>query len=58
MSGTATAAGVTLKVAEGRPQDAGRCLARLDPADPARLGAATGTVVQIEGKRMLEVGSK
>src|ERR687898_969813 len=49
---TAPATDLTLKVAEGRPQDAGRCLARLDPADMTRLGAAAGTVVQIEGKRV------
>src|SRR5688572_11458543 len=48
---TATAA-VTLKVAEGRPHDAGRCLARLDPADLARLAAPAGTVVQIAGKKI------
>ena len=46
-----TGAIATLKVAEGRPQDAGRGLARLDPADMARLGAAAGTVVQISGTR-------
>ena len=51
MTATATAADVTLKVAEGRPQDAGRGLARLDPADMARLGAAAGAVVQISGNR-------
>ena len=51
MVGTASVAGVTLKVAEGRPQDAGRSLARLDPADMTRLSAAPGTIVQIEGKR-------
>ncbi len=51
MVGTASVASVTLKVAEGRPQDAGRSLARLDPADMAWLSAAPGTIVQIEGKR-------
>jgi transitional endoplasmic reticulum ATPase len=51
MVGTASVASLTLKVAEGRPQDAGRSLARLDPADMARLSAAAGTIVQIEGKR-------
>ncbi|HEY3162361.1 MAG TPA: CDC48 family AAA ATPase [Vicinamibacterales bacterium] len=51
MVGTASVASLTLKVAEGRPQDAGRSLARLDPADMARLSAPAGTIVQIEGKR-------
>ncbi len=52
MAGTATTVGVTLKVAEGRPQDAGRGLARLDPADMVRLAAAAGTIVQITGKKV------
>ena len=52
MSATTTVAGVTLKVAEGRPQDAGRALARLDPADMTRLGAGAGTIVQIAGRRV------
>ena len=52
MTATATAADVILKVAEGRPQDAGRGVARLDPADMTRLGAAAGTVVQISGTRV------
>jgi transitional endoplasmic reticulum ATPase len=47
----ATATDLTLKVAEGRPQDAGRGLARLDPADMARLGATVGAVVQISATR-------
>jgi transitional endoplasmic reticulum ATPase len=49
MTATST---VTLKVAEGRPQDAGRSLARLDPAELTRLGITPGAVVQIEGKRV------
>ena len=52
MTATATVADISLKVAEGRPQDAGRGLARLDPADMTRLGAAAGTVVQISGTRV------
>src|ERR1043165_2895018 len=52
MAGPASAGGLTLEVAEGRPQDAGRSLARLDPADMARLSAPAGTIVQIEGKRI------
>ena len=51
MVGMASVASVTLKVAEGRPQDAGRSLARLDPADMARLSAPAGTIIQVEGKR-------
>ena len=51
MSTTAPPTTVTVKVVEGRPHDAGRCLARLDPADMTRLGTAPGGVVQIEGKR-------
>ena len=52
MTATAAVADISLKVAEGRPQDAGRGLARLDPADMTRLGAAAGTVVQISGTRV------
>jgi transitional endoplasmic reticulum ATPase len=48
----AVAASLTLKVAEGRPQDAGRSLARLDPADMAALAAPAGAIVQITGKRV------
>src|SRR5919197_1592587 len=48
---TTTSAAVVLKVVEGRPQDAGRGLARLDPADIARLGASAGSIVQITGKK-------
>lgn len=48
---TATVADVTLKVAEGRPQDAGRGLARLDPADMLRLAVTAGAVVQVSGTR-------
>jgi transitional endoplasmic reticulum ATPase len=41
-----------LKAAEARPKDLGRGLARLDPADMARLGVAAGDVVELQGKRM------
>jgi transitional endoplasmic reticulum ATPase len=51
MPGTATVS-LILKVAEGRPQDAGRSLARLDPADMVALSAAAGAIVQITGKRV------
>jgi transitional endoplasmic reticulum ATPase len=40
-----------LKVAEAMPKDLGRGLARLDPADLARLGVEVGEVVEIVGKR-------
>ncbi|ADV61020.1 AAA family ATPase, CDC48 subfamily [Isosphaera pallida ATCC 43644] len=39
------------KVAEARPRDQGRGLARLDPADLEALGAAPGAVVEIVGTR-------
>src|SRR5262249_54636799 len=52
MPAAVDAAIVTLKIAEGRPQDAGRGLARIDPADMAQLGAGAGTVVQIAGKKI------
>ena len=41
-----------LKVTEARPKDLGRGLARLDPADMARLGVGVGDVVEVVGKRM------
>lgn len=40
-----------LKVAEAMPKDLGRGLARLDPADLARLGVEVGEVIEIIGKR-------
>jgi transitional endoplasmic reticulum ATPase len=40
-----------LKVSEAMPKDLGRGLARLDPADLARLGVEVGEVVEILGKR-------
>ena len=46
---------LTLKVAEGRPHDAGRGLARLDPADLARLSATPGTIIQVAAKRIAAV---
>ena len=49
---TVAAPAVTLTVTEGRRQDAGRGLARLDPADMMALGAGAGAVVQIAGKRI------
>ncbi len=40
-----------LVVAGARAEDAGRGVARLDPADLARMGAATGAVIAISGSR-------
>lgn len=42
---------LTLKVAETRPRDVGRGIARMDPKDLKILGCEVGDVVQIEGKR-------
>ncbi len=40
-----------LKVAEALGKDVGRGLARLDPADMAKLGVEVGDIVEIVGKR-------
>ncbi|MBM4079986.1 MAG: AAA family ATPase, partial [Planctomycetes bacterium] len=40
-----------LKVSEAPAKDLGRGLARLDPADMAKLEAEIGDIVQIAGKR-------
>jgi len=42
---------LSLSVAVARPEDASRGIARLDPADLAALGAATGTLIAITGSR-------
>ncbi|MBU4311330.1 MAG: CDC48 family AAA ATPase [Candidatus Omnitrophica bacterium] len=42
---------MTLKVAETRPRDVGRGIARIDPKDFERLACGVGDVIQIEGKR-------
>jgi len=42
---------LTLKVAEARPRDVGRGIARIDPKDLKRLGCDVGDVVGINGKR-------
>src|SRR5215471_4847109 len=55
MSTSTAVSTVTLKVAEGRSQDVGRGLARLDPVDMSRLGAGAGSVVQITGKKVTAV---
>lgn len=42
---------ITLKVAEGRPEDAGRGIARVAPQDMEAIGASVGDIVSITGKR-------
>ena len=42
---------VTLRVAKAMPKDAGRGMARLDPADMERLGAKVGDTVAIKGQQ-------
>ena len=42
---------LTLRVAEGQSKDVGRGIARIDPQDFERIGAAIGDVVAITGKR-------
>ena len=42
---------VKLRVAEALSRDVGRAVARLDPEDLAKLGAAIGDVLLIEGKQ-------
>lgn len=41
-----------LRIAEALPKDVGRGIARIDPEDIERLGAAIGDVVEIRGKRV------
>ena len=42
---------LTLRVAEGQSKDVGRGIARLDPQDFERIGAAIGDIVAITGKK-------
>ncbi len=42
---------ITLRVVEAASRDVGRGLVRIDPADMATLGARTGDVVLVRGKR-------
>ena len=42
---------LALRVAEALPKDVGRGIARIDPADIDRLGAAIGDIVELTGKR-------
>jgi transitional endoplasmic reticulum ATPase len=46
---TALAAALTLRVAEARIEDIGHAIARLAPADLARIGARPGDVLKITG---------
>ncbi len=48
---TAVETTLKLKVSEALPKDMGRCLARLDPADMAKLGVEIGDIVEMAGKR-------
>ena len=48
---TAGAKSLNLRVAEAKPRDVGRGIARIDPQDLERIGAEVGDIIQIEGKR-------
>src|SRR3990170_6976616 len=41
---------LTLRVAEAHARDVGRAIARMDPQDLERMGAAIGDIVEIVGK--------
>ena len=51
IAGAKKVVSIVLKVAEAGPKDVGRGVARMDPDDMARLGAAVGDIVEIKGKR-------
>ena len=42
---------LTLRVAEAKPRDVGRGIARIDPHDMEKIGVEVGDIVQVEGKR-------
>ncbi len=42
---------LTLRVAEAKPRDVGRGIARIDPLDLEKIGAEVGDIIQVEGKR-------
>ncbi|MBI4296134.1 MAG: CDC48 family AAA ATPase [Chloroflexi bacterium] len=42
---------LTLRVAEAKPRDVGRGIARIDPQDLETIGVQVGDIIQIEGKR-------
>src|SRR5688500_412578 len=48
---TRTSRALALRGVEALPQDVGRGVVRLDPADIERLGASVGDVVQIVARR-------
>jgi transitional endoplasmic reticulum ATPase len=48
---TVETAVLTLRVAEAKPRDVGRGIARLDPHDLEKIGAEVGDIIQVEGKR-------
>jgi len=48
---TVDAAVLTLRVAEAKPRDVGRGIARIDPQDLEKIGAEVGDIIQVEGKR-------
>ncbi len=48
---TVDTAVLTLRVAEAKPRDVGRGIARIDPRDLEKIGAEVGDIIQVEGKR-------
>jgi transitional endoplasmic reticulum ATPase len=42
---------LTLRVAEAKPRDVGRGIARIDPQDMEKIGAEVGDIIQVKGKR-------
>ncbi len=42
---------LVLKVGEARPQDVGRGIARLDPADMREIGVEPGDILRVKGKK-------
>jgi len=42
---------LTLRVAEAKPRDVGRGIARIDPGDFEKIDVDVGDIIQIEGKR-------
>ncbi len=42
---------LTLRVAEAKPRDVGRGIARIDPQELEKIGAEIGDIIQVEGKR-------
>ncbi len=48
---TKTAKQVTLRVAEAKPKDVGRAIARIDPNDLNQVDAEVGDIIEIQGNR-------